>query len=74
MILADIYQLWQSSLPAGLIMLKARLFGRLMPGPLSVDTIKMLLAGSTSDDDAVLGELGIKADRFGERIIGHLKK
>jgi NADH dehydrogenase len=59
--------------PAGLIMLKARLFGRLMPGPLSTDTIKMLLAGSTSDDDVVWGELGIKADGFGNNIKMSLK-
>ncbi|MCP4581019.1 MAG: complex I NDUFA9 subunit family protein [candidate division Zixibacteria bacterium] len=60
--------------PAGLIMLKARLFGRLMPGPLSVDTIKMLLAGSTSDDDAVFGELGITPDKFKDSIIEYIKK
>jgi len=60
--------------PAGLIMLKARLFGRLMPGPLSVDTIKMLLAGSTCDDDSFFRDLGVGAGRFADNIEKYLKK
>jgi len=60
--------------PAGFVLLKARLFGRLMPGPLSVDTIKMLLAGSTCDDDTFFRDFDIAADRFAEGVGEYLRK
>jgi len=44
------------------------------PGPLSVDTIKMLLAGSTCEDDTFFRDFDIAADRFADNIKEYIKK
>lgn len=60
--------------PLGLIMIKARLWRRFLPGPLSPDAIKMLVAGSTSDDDNFYQTFDTAPISFAESIKGYLKK
>jgi NADH dehydrogenase len=60
--------------PLSLIMLKARLWGRFLPGPLSPDAIKMLVAGSTSDDDSFFKTFDTQPIPFGDGIREYLRK
>ena len=61
-------------LPAGLIILKARIIGAIFGGPLSADLIKMLTAGSVSSDDSFYKTFDIKPITFPEGIREYLKR
>jgi len=59
--------------PLGLIMFKAKLWGRFMPGPLTPDAVKMLIANCVSDDDSFQRTFDTKFIPFAEGIRGYLK-
>jgi NADH dehydrogenase len=61
-------------LPAGLIMLNARIIGAIFGGPLSADLIRMLTAGSVSSDDSFYKTFDIKPITFSEGIREYLKR
>ncbi len=54
--------------PPGLAILGAKLFGKYLPGPISVDTVKMLLNGSASDDNTFWETFDTKPKYFTESI------
>jgi uncharacterized protein YbjT (DUF2867 family) len=61
-------------LPFGLVKLGVRLLGPLAPGPVSVDAIKMLVAGSTSDGKSFYEIFDTQPVHFAEGIREYLKK
>lgn len=60
-------------LPLWFIMIKARILGPLLPGPLSAEAIKMLVAGSTSEDSSFFTTFDTEAISFGNSIKDYLK-
>ena len=60
--------------PLPLIMLMARLGGPLLPGPLSADSIKMLVAGSKSDNNDFFQTFDTRPVGFAEGIREYLRK
>lgn len=61
-------------LPLRLIKAAVQLGGKFLPGPLSSDTIKMMVAGSTSDDDTFFKTFTTSPITFPEGISAYLKK
>ena len=61
-------------MPLWIIKTAIKLFGRIMPGPLSMDTLKMMLAGSTSNDDTYFKTFDTTPITFREGIAQYLKK
>lgn len=59
--------------PVGVVKFKARLYGRFLPIPITVDMIKMLLAENISNDFSFLSDLDITPINFAEGIKKYLK-
>lgn len=60
--------------PAGPVLLMTKLFGKIMPGPISFDTIKMLLAGSVSEDNSFWQDFDIEPIGFEQGIREYIKR
>ncbi len=60
--------------PLGLSILAAKLFGKLLPGPVSAEAIKMLTAGSVSDDNTFWSTFSTDPIYFSEGIREYIKK
>ena len=59
--------------PVGFVKFKARLYGRFLPIPITVDMIKMLLAENTSGSYSFFSDLDITPINFAEGIKKYLK-